>query len=138
MSSGTRRNFEELVASASPALRPVCISLRRLIGKLHPKAMEITWPRQRIASFGIGPRKLSDHYCYIAVYSAHVNLGFYRGAALLDRGELLLGSGRRLRHISFRGIAATRRPAVAALLRAAIAERRRNARAAQVEPRVLA
>jgi hypothetical protein len=126
------------MASASPALRPVCASLRRLIAALHRDRTEITWPRQRFASFGIGPRKLSDHYCYIAVYATHVNLGFYHGSALMDRAGLLEGAGMRLRHYRFRDSAATKRTAVAALRREAIANRRRNARAVQVARRATA
>jgi Domain of unknown function (DU1801) len=134
-SSGTRGTFDELVAGASPALRPVCRSLRRLIAALHRDRTEIIWPRQRIVSFGIGPRKMSDHYCYIAVYPTHVNLGFYHGATLKDRAGLLVGTGMRLRHIRFRDTAASKRPAVAALLREAIADRRRNARPANLARR---
>ena len=72
---------------------------------------------------------MSDHYAYIAVYAAHVNLGFYHGAALADRAGMLEGTGKELRHISFRDAASIRRPAIAALLREAIADRKRNARA---------
>jgi Domain of unknown function (DU1801) len=129
--SGTRDTFEDILAGAKPALRPVCISLWRKIAALHQDFTEISGPRQKIASFGIGPRKMSEHYAYIAVYAAYVNLGFYHGAALADRAGLLEGTRRRLRHISFRDAASTIRSAVAALLRDAIADRRRNARAAK-------
>lgn len=129
--------FAELVAKTKPVLRPVCRSLRRMIARLHGECTETTWIRQRIASFGLGPKKMSEHYAYIAVYAAHVNLGFYHGAALVDRAGLLKGTGKRLRHLSFRDVAATRSPYVAALLRAAIAERRRNARPARAPSRGL-
>jgi Domain of unknown function (DU1801) len=118
--------FGDIVASAAPALRPVCLSLRREIVALHKGYIVAIWRNQRIASFGVGPRKMSEHYAYIAVYASHVNLGFYHGAALEDRAGLLKGTGKRLRHISFRDVSSTRRPAVAALLRMAIAERVRN------------
>jgi len=138
MPASTQGSFNDVLTSASPALRPVCVSLRRLIAALHTDFTEVIWPRQRIASFGIGPRKMSEHYAYIAVYAAHVNLGFYHGTALADRAGLLQGSGARLRHVSFQDVASTRRPAVAALLREAIAERRRKARAVSVARRTIA
>lgn len=125
-SSGTRGSFEDIVASAKPALRPVCIALRKRIAALHGECTEITWPRQRITSFGMGPSKMSDHYAYIAVYATHVNLGFYHGAALRDPDRLLQGTGKRLRHISFRDAASAKKRAVSALLREAMADRRRN------------
>jgi hypothetical protein len=49
--------------------------------------------RQRIASYGIGPKKMSEHYAYIALHSTHVNLGFYRGATSKNRAELFEGVG---------------------------------------------
>ena len=74
---------------------------------------------------------MSEHYAYIAVHAAHVNLGFYHGAGLKDPAGLLEGTGKRLRHISFADVASTKRGAVSALLREAIADRRRNGRAVQ-------
>ena len=123
-------SFEDIVASAKPDLRPVCVSLRRTIAALHRNVVEVAWPRQRIASFGVGPRKISEHYAYIAVHASHVNLGFYHGATLTDRAGLLEGTGTRLRHVKLREVSATRNPAVVALLRQAIADRKRYARTA--------
>lgn len=67
---------------------------------------------------------MTEHYAYIAVQRSHVNLGFYRGAALKDPDGLLEGAGKNLRHIKVHSVAEAKRPAVAALLRQAIAERR--------------
>lgn len=136
MNSDARGSFDDIVASAKPVLRPVCRSLRRVIAALDRDFTEIIWPRQRIASFGIGPRKMSEHYAYIAVYATHVNLGFYHGAALTNGADVLEGTGKRLRHIGFRDVPSTKRSAIAALLREAIADRRRNVRAAKVPRRV--
>jgi hypothetical protein len=126
MPSITHGTFAGIVASAAPALRPVCLSLRREIVTLHKDCFATIWRKQRIASFGVGPKKMTEHYAYIAVYARHVNLGFYHGAALEDRAGLLKGTGTRLRHISFLDVPSTRRAAVTALLREAIAERGRN------------
>jgi hypothetical protein len=134
----TQGSFDDILVSASAALRPVCVALRRKIAALHPEFTQVVWPNQRIASFGIGPKKMSEHYAYIAVYPAHVNLGFYHGTVLVDRAGLLEGNGARLRHISFRDVTSARRPAVAALLRQAIAERRRHARAGKISRRKIA
>jgi hypothetical protein len=127
-SSATRGVFEDIVATASPALRPVCRSLRREIAALNKNYIATIWCKQRIASFGVGPKKMSEHYAYIAVHDTHVNVGFYHGAALTDRAGLLKGTGKRLRHISFRDISSTRKSAVVSLLRQAIADRVRNVR----------
>jgi len=41
-------------------------------------------------------------FAYVAAYKAHVNVGFFRGAELPDPGELLQGSGKRMRHVKLR------------------------------------
>ena len=132
ISTNTHGSFDDIVASAKPALREVCVSLRRKIAVLHADVVEVAWPKQRIVSFGIGPRKMSEHYAYIAVYATHVNLGFYHGAVLTDRAGLLEGAGKRLRHLKLQDVPSTRKPAIATLLRQAIADRKRNARAIKV------
>ena len=54
-----------------------------------------------------------------------MNLGFYHGAMLPDPDGLLDGTGKRLRHVKIRDVATAKSPAVARLLRAAIADRRK-------------
>ena len=46
--------------------------------------MQVLWAHQRTIGYGVGPKKLSEHYAYFDVYDPHVNLGFNRGAALPD------------------------------------------------------
>jgi len=70
---------------------------------------------------------MTEHYAYLGLQRAHVNLGFYHGAALPDPAGLLEGTGKSLRHVKVRDAAVAHRPAVRALLRAAIAERRQSA-----------
>lgn len=123
----THGSFNDILAIASPALRPICEALRAQIACLHPEFFEVVWPKQKIASFGTGPAKLSEHYAYIAVHGAHVNLGFYHGALLPDPERLLEGSGKKLRHIKMHDVSASNIPAVSALLRAAIADRKNAA-----------
>ncbi len=36
---------------------------------------------------------------YVNVFTAHVNVGFYQGASLPDPAGLLLGEGKRMRHV---------------------------------------
>src|SRR3954471_5662731 len=39
---------------------------------------------------------------YVNAFSAHVNVGFFHGAALDDRAGLLEGTGKRMRHVKLR------------------------------------
>ncbi len=115
--------FDALLASTEPALRPLCSELRDLIRSLHADAVELVWMRQGICSFGVGPKKMRNHYALIAPYSTHVNLGFYHGAMLEDPASLLEGTGKAMRHVKIRSAAEISRPALRALLRQAVDER---------------
>jgi hypothetical protein len=52
-------------------------------------------------------------FAYVNVFTSHVNVGFFHGAALPDPAHLLHGSGRFMRHVKLR----PRTPANAAALR---------------------
>lgn len=41
-------------------------------------------------------------FAYVGVFKAHVNVGFFRGAQLQDPRALLLGNGKRMRHVKLR------------------------------------
>jgi hypothetical protein len=122
----THGSFDDILAAARPGLRPVCKALKALIASLHKGCIEVVWPRQKIASFGVGPKKMTEHYAYIGVQGSHVNLGFYHGASLPDPAQLLEGTGKELRHVKLRSVADSKRPAIRALLREAIADRKRR------------
>ncbi len=120
----THGGFDDIVAMADEAMRPTCLRLRALIVSLHIEACEVVWPKHRIASYGVGPKKMTEHYAYIGVQKSHVNLGFYYGASLPDTDGLLEGTGKNLRHVKIRSLEFAESSAVRALLKTAIAERR--------------
>ena len=41
-------------------------------------------------------------FCYVNVFTAHVNVGFFLGAELSDPGRLLEGTGKFMRHVKLR------------------------------------
>lgn len=123
-SESTHGTFKDILAVASPALRPVCKSLRDLIASQHSGFVETVWPNLKISSFGVGPKKKTQHYAYIAVQPSHINLGFYHGTSLADPSSALEGTGKELRHIKVRDVPTAKSDAVANLLRQAVAERR--------------
>ena len=63
-------------------------------------------------------------FAYVNAFTAHVNVGFFHGAALDDPAGLLEGSGKRMRHVKLRG----GQPADAAALGALIATAYRDMR----------
>lgn len=46
-------------------------------------------------------------FAYVNVFTSHVNVGFFRGAALPDPARLLQGTGRFMRHVKLKPGAAT-------------------------------
>ena len=126
-SNETHGIFDDILVIATPQLRPICMLLRAEIASMHKRFVEVVWPKQKIASFGIGSKKMTEHYAYIALHGSYVNLGFYHGAALPDPENLLEGVGKKLRHVKIRDVSSAKAPAVLALLSAAIADRMRNA-----------
>ena len=72
-----------------------------------------------MASYGVGPKKKSEHFCYISAQKNDVNLGFYYGAELPDPDGLLQGTGKLLRHVKIREPKAIRGRALRQLLKLA-------------------
>jgi hypothetical protein len=103
--------------------RATAEALRSLVRRLHPEVVEVVWPHQGTVGWGIGPKKMSEHYAYLALHPKHVNLGFYRGASLPDPAGLLGGPGKAMRHIRLDSADDVRRQEVEELLIAARAER---------------
>ncbi len=61
-------------------------------------------------------------FAYVAVFTAHVNVGFFRGADLADPAGLLEGSGRLMRHVKLRPGRHVNEQALAALIDDAYAD----------------
>ena len=59
---------------------------------------------------------------YVNVFTSHVNVGFFYGAALRDPGRLLEGSGKLGRHVKLRPGVAVDRVALRTLIEAAWAD----------------
>ena len=67
-------------------------------------------------------------FAYVAVFKAHVNVGFFQGAELPDPAGLLLGEGKFMRHVKLRPGALPDTAALDALIAAAHADVRKRLR----------
>jgi hypothetical protein len=117
--------FEEAIARTTPELQELARDVRTLIAEVYPQVVEVPWPNQQITGYGLGPKKMSEHFCYIAVHGQHVNLGFNYGADLPDPQGLLQGTGKMFRHVKIAQREQIRQTALHALIEAAIRERER-------------
>src|ERR1700686_842278 len=59
---------------------------------------------------------------YVNVFASHVNVGFFRGASLLDSSRLLQGTGKFMPHVKLRPGAPTNHAALSKLIDAAYSD----------------
>ena len=113
---GGNGTFEDVVSEASPEIKEIAHAIRALLAEIKPGITEVPWGNQKIAGYGVGPKKMSEHFCYIAPQKNYVNLGFMYGADLPDPDGLLEGSGKLLRHVKIRSLEDLEQPALRNLI----------------------
>lgn len=91
--------FEEIISKASPEVAALARRADQLMVEIMPDVVKVAWPKQNNIGYGVGPKKMSEQFCYIMVLKNRINLGFYYGADLDDPENLLEGTGKSLRHI---------------------------------------
>jgi hypothetical protein len=121
----THGSFDEALSGSSRQVKEIAEKLRELIVSVYPDVVEVPWPKQRIIGYGVGPKKMSEHFCYIGAHKEHVNLGFYYGADLSDPRGVLEGTGKKLRHIKVREIEDVNRPSLRQLIELSLDERKK-------------
>ena len=111
--------FEETLGDVDERTKELARSTKALIVSVLPSVVEVAWPRQRVIGYGVGPKKMSEHFCYIGIATRHITLGFYYGTQLPDPAGLLEGTGKLLRHIKIQTREQLDDPAVRRLLETA-------------------
>ena len=110
--------FRTFLAIDERPVGPLALALRGIVLEAAPDAVEQLFRNHASALwYGRGP-KMADMVLYIAMASAHVNLGFCRGAAMADPDGVMEGAGRRMRHIKFRSERDLERPFLRRYVRA--------------------
>jgi hypothetical protein len=61
-------------------------------------------------------------FAYVNVFTSHVNVGFFHGAALRDPAHLLQGTGKYMRHVRLKPGTTTNAAALNALIEAAYSD----------------
>jgi hypothetical protein len=111
--------FEEIVSQADPKVEALARRAQALIEEVMPNVVKVAWPTQEIIGYGVGPKKMSEQFCYIAVLKSRINLGFYYGSDLPDPQNLLEGTGESMRHIKISKLEQLENPSVRDLIQAA-------------------
>jgi|SRR5690242_4482213 hypothetical protein len=115
--------FKAIVDQFSPEIAKIATRARKLVLDVLPEVYEVVWPVQQNIGYGTGPKKQSEHFCWIAPATAHVTFGFNYGVELPDPGELLVGTGKRFRHVKLASVADVERAELRALVVAATKHR---------------
>ena len=116
-------SFAEAIAASTPQAQQVARALRAVIAELYPEVTEVPWPKQRVVGYGLGPKKMTEHFAYIGAHTHHVNLGFNYGSTLPDPEEMLEGRGKKFRHLKVHTLDDAAGAGLKALIEAAIRER---------------
>lgn len=115
--------FAELLQLTEDSQRETAVRLREIILAIDPNACEVVRLGEKAATYGVGPKKMSNGYSYILLHKSWVNFGFFRGIDLPNPHGLLEGTGKMLRHIKVRSLEDAENPKIHALIEVALAER---------------
>ena len=108
--------MDDYINSFAPELQAIIRILREIAKKSMPEAHEMIYHAAIGYSFTQSP---FDRICYIAPQNNYVNFGFFFGAHLPDPQHVLVGEGKRMRHIKVRSIADASNPALEQLMKEA-------------------
>ena len=107
-------SVKEWLATLPAEGRAISRSLRAVARKQMPGAHEFIYHDAIGYSLSDSP---FDRICYIAPQKkGYVNFGFFFGAGLPDPKKLLVGEGKRLRHVKIWSVEAAQNPALAKLV----------------------
>ena len=103
-------SVEKWLADLPPEIQIITESLRSMARKHMPDAHEFIYHDAIGYSTSASP---ADRICYIAPQKkGYVNFGFFFGAELPDPTHLLIGEGKRLRHVKIQSVEAAKNPAL--------------------------
>jgi hypothetical protein len=115
--------LQELFGIANPKMAPIVKKAHKLILSLHPEAIVTPRLGERSISYGFGPKKNTESYCYLMPFKEHVNLGFFFGVNIDPDGSLD-GTGANMRHLKISSVAELASPRVTKFIKAALKERK--------------
>ena len=113
-------DFQFLLGQKDQKVIDLFCDLRELVLELSPDSNELLYHTHALTTVFSISEKLSDAFCHIPVYSEHINLGFNKGTLLKDPNNLLIGTGKLIRHVEIKNPIDYRNPKVKALIEEAI------------------
>ena len=119
--AGPQHQLRELLYRYEPAVQSLALGLRKVVHEeIAPCHERIFSMRHTVSMVYSGTVKvIKDGICIITVHKKHVNLLFFRGSELRASGNMLIGTGKRMRHITLKRLSELDQPEIRACLREA-------------------
>ncbi len=115
------RQLDGFIARFSPPMAKLTRAVLKKLRERLPGAVELVYDKANALAIGFGPdERASNIINSIAVYSNWINLYFFEGDTLPDPQGLLQGTGTMVRYIRITSPADLDRPAVKAVMAAAL------------------
>jgi hypothetical protein len=115
-------DVDRLLGEHTPELQAIERALRSTIRAAFPDAIEQVDFANKLIAFGRS-MKIRGLLFAIIAHKAHVNLQLADGADLADPTGIIEGTGKRIRHVKIRSVAAASSPPVVAVILAQLAAR---------------
>jgi hypothetical protein len=115
-SDTSRGTFDDVMAGQQPETVAVAHHLRQLFLDALPEVIEIPRPKEQHVAYAAPGGRANAVFGYICPVRDYVRLGFYYGGSLPDPSGLLVGEGKRLRHVKIYSPAEAGRPEIRQLL----------------------
>ena len=122
--------IDELLAGYPEHVQEIAAAARAWVKDVLPNVEEVADVSAKLVGYGYGPG-YKNAVCNLILSQKEVKLGIVFGASLPDPNKLMTGAGKVHRHVPLRSPADLERPALKAVVQAALAAHR--ARAAQVK-----
>lgn len=111
------------ISRYSPDIAAQVRAMLKTLRARLPGAVEMVYDNHYALVIGFCPvERASEVIVSLAVYPEHISLCFFAGDRLPDPDKLLQGSGKISRHIRLEGPETLDKPAVKALIKAALAD----------------
>jgi hypothetical protein len=113
--------IEQFLSTYPPEIQTISSELRAMVKSVMPQANEVLYVKHNHFAYSF-TRSSRDSICYICPMKDYARLGFMYGTHLSDPEHMLVGTGKRLRHVKVRNAQEASHPALKNLVEAAWAD----------------
>ena len=119
--AGPQPQLREFLYRYDPAVQSLALGLRKVVHEEMAPCHERIFSMRHTVSmvYSRTAKVIKDGICIITVHKKHVNLLFFRGSELSASANMLIGTGKRMRHITLKKLSELDQPEIRACLREA-------------------